>query len=148
MKSLTIKWQRLVHEGETCPRCGATGEEVQNAADTLRSRLAPFGIDVTLETAELDLADFQRDPDQSNRIWIAGRPLEQWLEGRVSHSPCSGVCGDTDCRTLELAGQTYETIPGALIIQAGLMAAAHLLTPAGTCGCGGPAGPCRPGRTR
>jgi hypothetical protein len=144
-KSLTIKWQRLVHEGETCPRCGGTGEEVKKAVDTLTSRLSPYGIGVILETAELDMAAWQADPDQSNRIWIAGRPLEDWLEGQVGHSTCCGVCGEEDCRTLELEGQTYETIPAALIIQAGVMAASQLVTGPGTCGCGGPVGTCRPG---
>lgn len=138
MKTLTIKWQRLVHGGETCPRCGETGEEVKKAVDTLNSRLSPFGIRVTLETAELDLADFQADPGRSNRLWIGGRPLEEWLEGKAGHSPCCGPCGDEECRTLELEGKTYETIPAALIVQAGIQAASRLLTPPGPCGCGGP----------
>jgi anti-sigma factor RsiW len=135
-KSLTIKWQRLVHEGETCPRCGGTGEEVKKAVDTLTSRLSPYGIGVILETAELDMAAWQADPDQSNRIWIAGRPLEDWLQGQVGHSVCCGVCGEEDCRTLELEGQTYETIPAALIVQAGIMALSQLVSGAtGSCGC-------------
>jgi anti-sigma factor RsiW len=143
MKILSIKWQRLVHGGETCPRCGETGEEVKQAVEALRERLAPLGLRVTLETAELDMAAWQADPDQSNRIWVAGRPLEDWLEGEVGHSTCCGVCGDADCRTLELEGQTYEAIPAALIIQAGLQAASWLLSAPGTCGCGGPVGTCR-----
>ena len=143
VKSLKIKWQRLVHRGETCPRCEGTGAEVQRAVAELPSRLAPFGVGVTLEMAELDLAAWQADPGRSNRIWIGGRPLEDWLEGQVGHSTCCGVCGDADCRTLELEGQTHETIPAALIVQAGIMAAAQLISPPGPCGCGGPA-PCRP----
>jgi len=144
MKTLTIKWQRLVQGGETCPRCEATGEDVKRAADTLASRLAPFGIRVTLETAELDLAAFQADPDQSNRIWLGGRPLEEWLDGRAGHSTCCGVCGDEQCRTLELEGKSYEVIPADLIVQAGIMAAARLISPPGPCGCGGPVS-CPPG---
>jgi hypothetical protein len=145
MKILTIKWQRLVHGGETCSRCGETGEEVQKAVDALTSRLSPFGLRVILETAELDMAAWQADPDQSNRIWLADRPLEEWLEGKVGHSPCCGVCGDEECRTLELEGRTYETIPAALIVQAGIMAASQLVTGPGSCGCCGPTGTCRPG---
>jgi hypothetical protein len=143
MKILPIKWQRLVQGGETCPRCGETGRMVQQAVDTLNSRLSPFGIRVTLETAELDMAAWQADPDQSNRIWLGGRPLEEWLEGKVGHSSCCGVCGDEECRTLELEGRTYETIPAALIVQAGIQAAASLISPPGPCGCGGPT-TCRP----
>jgi Domain of unknown function (DUF2703) len=139
VKILTIKWQRLVQNGETCPRCQGTGEEVKQAAAILESRLAPFGIRVILETAELDRAAWQADPDQSNLISMAGRPLEEWLEGRVGHSTCCGVCGDEECRTLEVEGKTYETIPADLIVQAGLMAAAQLVNSSGQCGCGGPA---------
>ncbi len=138
MKILPVKWQRLVHGGETCHRCQGTGEEVAKAVDLLTARLARFGIRVALETVELDLATWQADPDQSNRIWLAGRPLEQWLDGQVGHSVCCGVCGEEECRTLELEGKTYETIPADLIVQGGIMAAAQLLSPPGPCGCGGP----------
>jgi anti-sigma factor RsiW len=144
MKILTIKWQRLVERGQTCPRCEATGDEVNRAVATLRERLKPCGVTVTLETAELDRSTWQADPGQSNRIWIGGRPLEDWLEGRVGHSTCCGVCGEEECRTLEVEGQTYEAVPAALIVQAGIMAAGQLLSPAGTCGCSGPVS-CPPG---
>ncbi len=137
-KILTIKWQRLVRNGETWSRCQGTGVEVQRAVDELNFRLAAFSIRVNLETAELDYATWQADPDQSNRIWVGGRPLEDWLDGRVGHSRCCSVCGEEDCRTLELEGQTFETIPAALIVQAGIMAAAQLISPPGPCGCGGP----------
>jgi hypothetical protein len=40
MKTLTIRWQRLVNEtGETCERCGATGDTVQNAFARLKKSL-------------------------------------------------------------------------------------------------------------
>jgi anti-sigma factor RsiW len=152
MKTLTLKWQRLVQGGETCPRCQATGEEVKKAVAALTSRLSPLGIGVTLEMAELEVAAFQRDPGQSNRLWIEGRPLEEWLAGNVGHSVCGGVCGDAECRTLELEGKIYEAIPAALIVQAGIQAAARLLSPpGGPCGCGAPGcsdGPGRPGSSR
>jgi hypothetical protein len=139
MKDLHIKWQRLVHGSETCPRCAATGAETQKAVGVLTSRLAAFGIRVTLEIVELDLASFQADPSQSNRLWLAGKPLEDWLAAGVGHSACCVVCGEEECRTLELEGKTYETIPAVLIVQAGIMAASRLLNPPGPCGCVGPA---------
>jgi anti-sigma factor RsiW len=143
-KSLTIKWQRLVHEGETCPRCEGTGEEVKKAVDILTARLSPYGIGVRLETAALDMVAWQADPDQSNRIWIAGRPIEDRLQGQVGHSACCGVCGEEDCRTLELEGQTYETIPAALIVQAGILAVSQLVSGGtGACGCCDLGGACR-----
>ena len=77
MKTLKIRWQRLVSKGETCPRCGATGKEMEKALQTLEQSLAPLGIKVALEKQELNPAEFQKDPLQSNRIWIEGRSLEE-----------------------------------------------------------------------
>ncbi|MDP3181940.1 MAG: DUF2703 domain-containing protein [Desulfobaccales bacterium] len=127
MQTLPIKWQRLVYDSQTCSRCEATGQEVQKAVTALRQSLNPLGIRVTLETEELDPATFARDPSQSNRLWVGGLPLEEWLGAQVGQSPCCGPCGDAECRTLEAQGQTYETIPAALIIKAGLRAASQLL---------------------
>ena len=31
MKILKIEWHRLVTDGQTCPRCGDTGQEVEKA---------------------------------------------------------------------------------------------------------------------
>ncbi|MBL7156519.1 MAG: DUF2703 domain-containing protein, partial [Candidatus Omnitrophica bacterium] len=42
MRTLTIKWQRLLSEGETCPRCGSTEKEVEKAVSMLRKSLAPL----------------------------------------------------------------------------------------------------------
>ena len=67
------------------------------------------------------------NPSESNRIWIAGQPLERWLEGSAGSSPCCSVCGDAECRTVELGGETFETIPERLIVKATLLAAAELL---------------------
>ena len=88
MKTLKIRWQRLVIKGETCPRCGATEKEMEKALQTLEQSLAPLGVRVALEKQELNTIEFQKDPLQSNRIWIEGRSLEEWLVLRVGQSPC------------------------------------------------------------
>jgi small redox-active disulfide protein 2 len=126
MKTLTINWQRLVEGGATCPRCGDTGVQVRRAAETLGRALAPLGIEVVLEEAELKLEEFKRQPLQSNRILIGGRPIEEWLGGTAGQSPCCEVCGPNDCRTLTVDGQTHEAIPADLVVRAGLLAAAGL----------------------
>lgn len=136
MKTLTIKWQRLLSEGETCPRCGSTEKEVDKAVSMLTKSLSPLGIEVKLEKSELSLAEFKKNPLQSNRIWIGKRPLEDWVEGRVDKSPCCDVCGPSDCRTLEVNGKVYESIPSDVIVQAGLLAAAEIMKePADTSCC-------------
>lgn len=132
MKVLKIKWQRLVDEkGKTCSRCGATEKEVQKAFQSLKQSLAPLGIKVILEEKALDSAICAKDISQSNRIWISGRPLEEWLGAQVSKSPCEFCCADAgkevECRTVEVNRQVYEAIPSDLIIQAGLLAASELI---------------------
>lgn len=130
MKTLPIVWQRLVNaQGRTCPRCHATGDEVQRAVERLKAALVPLGIEPVLKTTELDEAAFLAKPSESNRIWIAGKPLEEWLEGQTGSSRCCNECGDNDCRTVEMGGATYEVIPEDLLVRAGVIAATRMLDP-------------------
>jgi hypothetical protein len=127
-KILKIKWQRLMLEGETCPRCGSTKKELDKAISTLKQSLAPLGIEIILEKEELSVSEFKKDPLQSNRIWINNRPIEDYIEGKVGQSPCCDVCGAHECRTVKIEGQVYETIPSETIIKAGLAAASQLVS--------------------
>lgn len=128
MKDLTITWQRLIDAtGSTCPRCAGTQQEVQRAVERLRAALEPLGVRPVLETREIDTDAFLQQPDQSNRIWIGGRPLEDWLGARSGSSPCCDACGDEECRTLEINGTRHEVVPEALLVRAGLIAASQLL---------------------
>jgi hypothetical protein len=81
------------------------------------------------EIREVERASFKADPSQSNRIWIAGQPIEEWLGARVASSPCCSVCGDSECRTLEMGNDTFEDIPAELILKAALIAASRLVGP-------------------
>ena len=128
MISLPIIWQRLVSaDGKTCDRCDATYQAIQRAFNTLKETLRPLGIEPTLEARELDEKSFKANPSESNRIWIAGRPMEEWLGARVGSSRCCSVCGESECRTVEVVGTTFEAIPEKLFLQAALPASAQLL---------------------
>jgi len=130
MKNLPILWQRLVSEqGTTCPRCHSTGEEVQRAVEKLKLALEPLGVTPELQVKEIDQATFIQDTLQSNQILIAGQTIEHWLGGRTGSSRCCNECGDNDCRTVEVGGQSYEVIPEELLIRAGVIAAARMLDP-------------------
>ncbi len=152
MKQMPIVWKRLVKGGKTCTRCGNTGRELEAAVAKLAASLRPLGIEPVLETQELDGKGFDANPSESNRVWIAGKPIEEWLDANVGMSRCCSVCGDSDCRTLEVGGRVYETIPEEQFIKAGLMAATQMMTPASspekgaTACCGGTsaAAPCAP----
>ncbi|MBS3962894.1 MAG: DUF2703 domain-containing protein [Methylomonas sp.] len=128
MKSLPIIWQRLVnYEGKTCDRCNATYQEMQQAITKLKGALRPLGIEPSLEVREVDEKLFKAAPSESNRIWIAGRPMEEWLGARVGSSRCCSVCGESACRTVEVGGTTFEVIPEKLFLKAALAAASELL---------------------
>lgn len=122
MRKMPIVWKRLVKNGETCTRCDATGRELKAAVTKLQSALRPLGIEPVLEEQAIHEDTFKGNPSESNRAWIAGKPVEDWLGAGVEMSHCGSVCGDSDCRTLKVDGRTYETIPEQLFIKAGLMA--------------------------
>jgi len=127
LNMLKIKWQRLVSDGQTCLRCSSTEEEIEKAVSVLRQSLTPLGIEVVLEKSELTVREFERNPLESNKIWINDRLLEDWIGGAVGQSPCCDVCGPSECRTVKVEGEIYETIPADLIIKAGLLAASELI---------------------
>lgn len=132
MNTMTIKWQRLVgNTGQTCDRCGATQQQVRKAYALLHRSLAPLGINVVLQEKTLDRATTSKSLAESNRIWVAGKPLETWLCAKTGASACAScgpLCGGSvECRTLVVGGSVYESIPSALIVKAGLLAAADIV---------------------
>jgi hypothetical protein len=135
LKTLKIKWQRLLVDDATCQRCGATEQEVDKAYISLKQSLSPLGIDVVLEKKSIDIAVFKKNPIQSNLIMIGEKSLEEWLKAHTGKSACCGTCGDTECRTINTQDKIYETIPAELIIKAGLTAAGELLNTKGTQSC-------------
>jgi hypothetical protein len=127
MKTLTIRWQRLVNEyDQTCPRCEETGDSVKTAFEKLKKALAELNIEVELVKEALDFSMFTKDPLQSNCIWIGGSLLEEWVGGTIGKSKCCDTCGESECRTISIGKNTFESIPENLIIRAGLLAAAEL----------------------
>ncbi len=128
MKILQIQWQRLVDkQGRTCDRCGTTESSVEEAYQKLKRSLKELDIDVVLEKKALSLSAFKKDPLESNRIWIAGKPIEEWLSATIGQSQCSSTCGDSECRTITIDTKSYEAIPAELIVKAGFLAATQLL---------------------
>lgn len=128
MKVLQIFWQRLVDEqGHTCDRCGTTETAIEDAFQKLKRSMKELDIDVVLEKKALSPSVFSEDSLQSNRIWIAGKPIEKWLSAVAGRSRCCSTCGDSECRTVTVDGKTYEAIPADLIVKAGLLASIQLL---------------------
>jgi Domain of unknown function (DUF2703) len=127
MKTLPIVWQRLVKAGATCERCGSTHQQILGALARLEPALQPLGIQPVLHTVMLDESTFRADPSASNRIWIAGKQMEDWLGASTGSSPCCSVCGDLPCRTLEVDGHSFEAVPQDLVVKAAMIAAAGMI---------------------
>ena len=97
MKKLTIRWQRLTNDvGQTCPRCNETGDTVETGFNKLKKSLFELNIEVELIKETLDFLTFTKDPLQSNRIWIGGKLLEEWIGATVGKNQCCDVCGDSE----------------------------------------------------
>ncbi|WP_348810852.1 DUF2703 domain-containing protein [Flavobacterium maritimum] len=127
MKILKIKWQRLLHGGQTCPRCKSTGDEVEKAVIILKESLKPMNIEVVLEKEALTETQFKKDTLESNRIWINDIPMEEYIGGKVGQSTCCDVCGPHECRTVNIEKEVLETIPCDTIVKAGLLAASSMI---------------------
>lgn len=126
---LHIRWQRLVDEkGQTCGRCGTTETATEDAVKRLRRSLKQLDIAVALEKVAVSPSDFAKDPLQSNRIWIGGKPVEEWLQATIGKNQCGGPCGNSECRTITVDGKTYNAITTELIVKAGLLASAQLVS--------------------
>lgn len=124
MKELTISWQRLVSNDNTCPRCGSTEDELDKAVLGLKGKLGP-NVKVTLKKSEMSLEEFNKNPIESNRILLNGKSLESLLSGKTGSSHCCDVCGDNKCRTVELKGEIHEVITAKMIVEAGLKAVSN-----------------------
>lgn len=128
MERLTIRWQRIVDENDaTCLRCSNTEKEIDQAADALSQVLALLEIEVSVEKNIVNKEEFLSDPLESNRIWVAGKPLEDWLKGTTGQSPCPcTICSNRECRKITVSSETYEVISAGLIVKASLMAALQI----------------------
>ena len=104
MKTISIEWQRLIIDKETCPRCGATEEELNSAIKELEQS----GVKVRLTKKEIKMPEFSKSPQESNKILINGQPLEYWLGASTGQSKCCSVCGDNECRTVEVNEKIYD----------------------------------------
>ena len=130
MRPFQIVWQRLVNSrGQTCTRCGGTQEALESAVAKLKVALAPLGLEPVLETKEINEELFKGDPSESNRIWIEGKPMEEWLDATVGTSRCCSVCGESECRTVKGQGTVFEVVPEELILRAALAAATQAPAP-------------------
>lgn len=126
MKKLTIEWRHFDKEGATCDRCAATGTSVREVVSELRNEMAERGIEVILSEKLIP----EELMAQSNMILFNGVALEDLLDDAAADKnscpSCSCLTGaETNCRTVEYKGKTYEDIPGELIRRAAYKVLSH-----------------------
>ena len=119
MKEFTIEWRHYEKDGATCDRCAATGSSVKKTVSELSTELSGKGITVIF-TETILAEEFMA---QSNMILFNGVPLEAIQDNAAADEnscpTCSCLTGsETNCRTVEFNGKTYEEIPGELIRKA------------------------------
>ena len=119
MKTLPIIWQHLVN-AENKPAHGAV-QQVRSCARLYRYWKLSSCLRVLqphLEIRTMSEEEFLTHPEESNRIWIMGVPLEDLVGGIQGSSTCDDVCHGEQCRTVESQGKTYDAVPASLIVQA------------------------------
>lgn len=119
METLTIEWKHLEQDGLTCTRCGDTGRSLRNVVRAMRRQCRPGVVDFKFSETKLPGRRLQ----ESNAIHFNGVPIEAALgDAKASASDCDScstlVGEDSQCRTVERRGQTYEAIPEKLIWEA------------------------------
>jgi hypothetical protein len=65
-----------------------------------------------LELVTFDEASFEANAAEPNCIWIAGKPMEQWLDGTLGSSDRDAI---------------FDVIPERLILKAALIASSELI---------------------
>jgi len=120
MKTLDIEWKHYDKAGNTCARCSETGQTLQKVVTELAEECRPCGWDIRLKITTLTEAEIP----ESNLILLNGTPIETVLaNAEAGESHCESCCdltgnSSTCCRTIELDGESYESIPANLIREA------------------------------
>jgi len=142
-RTLALEWQRMIDEdGNVCCGSEATRMAVETARAKLAQALEASGIEVVLTKTDFTPEECVDCPERANRVLVAGRGVDFWLQAETGSSPCEGFCKQTlgekgSCQNLMYEGQTYDVIPADLIVKAGLAAAANPATFRITGKCGG-----------
>ncbi|MEW6118412.1 MAG: DUF2703 domain-containing protein [Nitrospirota bacterium] len=119
MKKIIIEWLHYDKEGTTCTRCGNSGATLRKAVEDLKFALKPAKIDIELK--EILLSEEQIA--LSNTIRINGRDIKEILDescsGQTPCPSCSDLRGqETCCNTFTFQGETYESVPEQMLIDA------------------------------
>lgn len=118
MRNILIECKHFDKKGKTCTRCSATGANLANAINEIRSEFNPN--EITIEFRETKLPESRME--ESDGIWIDGILLEKLLpeaqSGNNDCLSCGNLIGNStscSCRTMSQKENIYEEIPVKLI---------------------------------
>ena len=141
MKSLQIEWMHLDVNGETCERCGDTGNALRETVSSLQKELSALGCEIRMKETVLTSEEIA----QSNQILFDGKQIEELIDLKTEHNYCAS-CSDligqeTECRSVIFHGERYDDVPPEAIREAvfaalGLEDAAEKSVEKSGCGCG------------
>ena len=118
MEELNIEWMHYDKEGETCIRCNSTGDNIKAALEVVSTDDTYKNIKINYKETILEASEM---PD-SNTVIINGQKLEDILNAKASENychSCSCLKGSgTNCRTIELNDESYESLPKEMILEA------------------------------
>ena len=122
MKNLQIEWRHLDVNGETCERCGDTGNALRETVFGLEKELSAQGFEIHIVETVLMAEEIA----QSNLILFDGKPIEELIDLKTERNYCAS-CSDligqeTECRSVIFHGERYEDIPAEAIREAVLAA--------------------------
>lgn len=117
-KILLIRWYHLEVDGQTCSRCQQTKSTLSRAIEHLAPACRSAGWQISVEDIILSVEQIEL----SNRVEIAGRPIEDIIDIRTHMNvcdSCSHLTGKKEfCRSVEYQGKMYDDIPYAAFLEA------------------------------
>jgi hypothetical protein len=125
-----------------CEPCRETAETLRNLGTQMASRLAPLGLELKLQEAEMAEASEENlrranqvtfSCDEAEMTEIA---LEDILGLQVTHEPAEGEACD-NCRTLIFEGRRFQKLPPGLVADGLVRAAFSILEGGDGTSCGG-----------
>ena len=124
-----------------CEPCRETGETLRNLGSQMARRLAPLGVELKLQEAEMAEAT-EENLRRANQVTfscpeseMAEIALEDILGLQVSHDSVEGdAC--TGCRTLIFEGRRFQKLPPGLLTDGLVRAAFSILEGGDGSGCG------------
>lgn len=121
-RRVSIEAHRIMLDDHACDRCGESVSSALTVARQLEMELAAYNIVV-------DYVEIAVEPSahaQSNRVFVNGRPVEEWVGGETIWTTCpscTDIFGEVACcAAIRVGDAMYDSVPPDMIRRAALEA--------------------------